>query len=213
MNFYFGNKLKISISRKILSQKIDIFHNREGVTTNKPMKTSGGSIVNVGLKHDVTIDKKLPPGLRVTVRLENVSSNSKRKKGTVVSPETPQIESNTYWGYSVRIANTFSEVFHKQTKYQYDVVVGTSDKGDSVDVLPLDLQFQHLLIVFGGLNGLEFALENDEAFNVNDVRFLFDYYINVIPNQGSRTIRTEEAVLISLTKLLDCNRLKPFQFK
>lgn len=39
-----------------------------------------------------------------------------------------------------------------------------------------------------------------KAFNVMR-RAVFDYYINTCPNQGSRTIRTEEAVLISMTYL------------
>lgn len=58
--------------------------------------------------------------------------------------------------------------------------------------------FYHLLIVFGGLQGLEPALENDEIFNVDN---LFHSYLNTLPGQGSRTIRTEEAMLISMAAL------------
>jgi predicted SPOUT superfamily RNA methylase MTH1 len=38
---------------------------------------------------------------------------------------------------------------------------------------------------------------------VADVASLFDIYLNTCPGQGSRTIRTEEAVLISLQYLQD----------
>lgn len=61
--------------------------------------------------------------------------------------------------------------------------------------------YRHLLIVFGGLQGLEVALENDEVLNVDDPKLLFDYYLNTLPGQGSRTIRTEEAILVSLSVL------------
>jgi len=58
-----------------------------------------------------------------------------------------------------------------------------------------------LLIVFGGLKGLEGALAHDEEINVDEPNLLFDQYINVLPRQGSRTIRTEEALLIALAAL------------
>lgn len=61
--------------------------------------------------------------------------------------------------------------------------------------------FNHLLIMFGGLQGLEAAVESDESLKVDEPQLLFDHYLNVLPNQGSRTIRTEEAILISLTAL------------
>lgn len=55
--------------------------------------------------------------------------------------------------------------------------------------------------MFGGLQGLEGALEGDESITVDEPRLLFDHYLNVLPNQGSRTIRTEEAILVTLTAL------------
>ena len=35
----------------------------------------------------------------------------------------------------------------------------------------------------------------------DDVPSLFDHYLNLCPGQGSRTIRTEEALLVGLTAL------------
>lgn len=74
--------------------------------------------------------------------------------------------------------------------------------------------FKNMLIMFGGLQGLEAALESDESLAVDEPQLLFDHYINVLPNQGSRTIRTEEAILISLAafhgKLKCQNAPKPF---
>ena len=49
--------------------------------------------------------------------------------------------------------------------------------------------------------GLEAALEADTELEVTNPKDLFDKYINVCPDQGSRTIRTEEAVLITLSSL------------
>uniref|UniRef100_A0A7M4E2Z3 28S rRNA (uridine-N(3))-methyltransferase n=1 Tax=Crocodylus porosus TaxID=8502 RepID=A0A7M4E2Z3_CROPO len=85
-------------------------------------------------------------------------------------------------------------------KEGYDLSVGTSEKGTCVDqaVLP---SFRHALIVFGGLQGLEVGVDADPNLEVNDPSVLFDFYLNTCPSQGSRTIRTEEAILISLSTL------------
>ena len=42
---------------------------REGVVLDKPVKDKKGSFVYVGLKKEAQIDKKLTPGLRVTVEM------------------------------------------------------------------------------------------------------------------------------------------------
>ncbi len=45
-------------------------------------------------------------------------------------------------------------------------------------------KFKHLLIVFGGLKGLEIALESDEKLSdVQDPADLFDLYLNTCPSQ------------------------------
>lgn len=177
---------------------------REGITTDELVKNGIGTYVDVGLLRRVLVEKTLKPGLRVTVKINPPKGNSKKLKGMIVPPSTPQKESNIYWGYSVRIADSISEVF-SQSPYQggYDLTIGTSDKGKSIDdVSKKELKnFKHGLIVFGGLQGLENALENDTTLEVNDITLLFDHYINSCPGQGSRTIRTEEAVFISLAEL------------
>lgn len=58
-----------------------------------------------------------------------------------------------------------------------------------------------MLIVFGGLQGLEASLESDESLGVEDSSSLFQHYVNTCPEQGSRTIRTEEALLITMAAL------------
>lgn len=86
--------------------------------------------------------------------------------------------------------------------FRYDLTIGTSDKGTPIDDVPNKaLTYNHALIVFGGLHGIEAALESDEQLQVNEAHLLFNHYLNVLPNQGSRTIRTEEALLITLSGL------------
>ena len=115
----------------------------------------------------------------------------------------PRSEAGIYWGYAVRLASNISEIFTK-CPYAggYDFSIGTSDKGTSIDnVPPYSLSYDHALIVFGGLLGLEAATELDPNLDIDDPTLLFNQYLNTCPEQGSRTIRTEEAILISLAEL------------
>lgn len=178
------------------------FQFREGITMNKKVKPGKGSQVNVGLLQDISTDKLLNPGIRVTVRMLPTQEGSKKMKGKIVSLTTPRAETGVYWGYTVRIANNLSQVF-TQSPYKdgYDVTIGTSDRGTPIDELSEELKYNHALIVFGGLHGIEAALESDELIQEDEASLLFNHYVNVLPNQGSRTIRTEEAVLIALSSL------------
>ena len=69
-----------------------------------------------------------------------------------------------------------------------------------IDLL-LTFFFRHLLVVFGGLKGLETSLESDETLPANDPSLVFDHYVNTCPGQGSGTIRTEEAILVTMSAL------------
>lgn len=183
---------------------IKILYFREGVVLTLPPKSGKGSFVDVGLSKPVIVDKLLEPYFRVTVKLhQNIYECTNKIYGTIVSPHTPKRETGTYWGYTIRLAKSFSEVLTKSSfSSGYDLTIGTSDKGISIDETNLkNKPFKHCLILFGGVQGLEFALENDDTLNVEDVSLLFDYYINTCPKQACRTIRTEEAVLITLAEL------------
>lgn len=175
---------------------------REGVVLDRPSKPGKGSFVNCGMRKEVQIDKQLKMGLRVTVQL-NKSQNKEGRvyKGVVVAPHVPRTEGGLYWGYSVRLAPCLSAVFTEcPYKDGYDLTIGTSEKGNNSDHVSLS-PFKHMLVVFGGLQGLEASVDTDENLSVTEPSVLFDLYLNTCPGQGSRTIRTEEALLISLSGL------------
>lgn len=181
----------------------DVSLYREGVITNKPVKAGKGSHVNVGLLNDVCVDKVLTTGLRVTVKIPEDQPNPKKLKGFIVPPDVPKSDSGIYWGYTVRLADNLTEVL-TQCPYKdgYDLTIGTSDKGSSIDnVESKSIEYHHALIVFGGLSGLEAAVESDHNLDVDDPSLVFHKYLNTCPQQGSRTIRTEEAIIITLAEL------------
>lgn len=179
---------------------------REGVVLEKTAPT-GKSLVNCGIRsRPVEIDMTLQPGIRCTVQLDDsVYSSTGRPKGVVVSPSTPREKDGTYWGYTTRMASSITAAI-EECPYEggYDLKLGTSERGhssldDSTFRIP---EFRHALIVFGGVAGIEECVDADESIKLpgKDSHKLFDLWINICPFQGSRTIRTEEAVLISLAK-------------
>ncbi len=173
----------------------------------------------------------LTPGIRCTVQLDPHAYESRHKtpsnkgfiKGKVVSPTTPRDEDGIYWGYTTRLASSINAIF-EECPYDggYDLKVGTSERGDiSIDDPQFCLKkkktpdkksklgdcgeghFNHLLIVFGGVAGIEESVDADESMKLSgeNSKSLFDMWVNICPYQGSRTIRTEEAVLIALSRL------------
>jgi len=153
------------------------------------------------------IDKVLTAGIRCTVKLDpKVYGSPGKIFGTVVSPSAPREENGTYCGYSTRLADSINAVFDEcPFEGGYDLKIGTSERGDqSVDDDSFSLpNFRHSLVLFGGVAGIEECVDADESMKIagSESRKLFDEWINICPFQGSRTIRTEEAVLISLARL------------
>eukprot|EP00918_Siedleckia_nematoides_P093418 GHVU01205032.1.p1 GENE.GHVU01205032.1~~GHVU01205032.1.p1 ORF type:complete len:620 (+),score=138.57 GHVU01205032.1:189-2048(+) len=111
---------------------------------------------------------------------------------------------------------------------RYDLIIGTSERGVSVFDPKFNLpKFKNVLLVFGGLSGLEGVIADPqsgfqssaaadaavdesstapvaavgEATAPVDPSGLFDAYVNVCPHQRSRTIRTEEALFVALSAM------------
>lgn len=149
--------------------------------------------------------------------------------GNICDRHTPRVKDGLYWGYKVRTEKCLSDIFRNNVDEKtYDLTIGTSERGTNIYsrdvsfVLPV---FERALVVFGGVHGLEQAVCEDEALHalgiragskpheealqdetekdkqVFDVGDLFDFYVNTCPQQGSRTIRSEEAIFISLAAL------------
>lgn len=187
------------------------FQFREGVVMDIPTKP-GNCFVNIGLLNNALVEEQLAAGIRVTCKLRPQQDiKSKRIRADIVPPTRPRVETGVYWGYNVRLAGSLSQVITK-CPYEdgYDLTIGTSDKGESVSDLPMrSLNFNHALIVFGGVLGLEQALQHDPQVEENDPSLIYDHYLNTVPGQGSRTIRTEEAVLLSLASLIGGSKMNP----
>ncbi|KAL8283573.1 hypothetical protein RQP46_005676 [Phenoliferia psychrophenolica] len=179
---------------------------------NKKRKTGGGAaasegrvMVDVGLWDPIEASggEGVGEATRVTVRMPTPAS----PLASLVPPSTPTAESGLYWGYQVRVADSLSCVFSEcpyETDGGYDISIGTSERGTPIENILDDIPpFRHLLLTLGPLSGLELSIAADpliplEAEEASD---LFDHWINVVEGQGSRTVRTEEALPIALARL------------
>jgi len=179
----------------------DISIYREGIVSKTKADKEGHCLVKIGLNADCCVNMDLMPSIRVTVKLNEGYEYDHVPTGTIVSPSEPRNKAGVYWGYTVRVAENLSSVFTGSTyKGGYDLTIGTSEKGKNVDDITVP-KFEHLLIVFGGVGGLEQALQFDDKLEADDPKELFDHYVDTCPNQGSRTIRSEEALFVSLSAL------------
>ena len=164
-----------------------------------------GTEVDVGLTDTYLVrNVQIPQKTRVTVRL-----TQETKEAVAVSPAAPREQNGYYWGYSVRRCSTLSDVFTEcPFDGGYDLSVGMSERGEALEgMMRRDMpKYQHMLVVLGGVAGLETAARNDaelaqRGIKGSSVNELFDYWVNLLPGQGSRTIRTEEAVWCGLMGL------------
>ena len=205
---------------------------REGVALStialekgKKGRRQVSTLIDTGLpsyKYDVKVSQEIPDGTRVTVKFsteEDALQVGQEQKPTVlgadaVAPSEPREEGGLYWGYNVRVAESLSAVLTEcPFDGGYDLTFGTSERGKPIadiqkggpntDAVP---KFDHMMIVIGGVAGLEAALKADgelKQLGVKNPETLFDFWVNLVPGQGSRTIRTEEAVWLGLAAIRD----------
>ncbi|GAB68389.1 hypothetical protein PCYB_132630 [Plasmodium cynomolgi strain B] len=187
---------------------------REGVVIKKK---SNGVIVDVGLFAHAHIENvtHVDIGTRVTVLFHPNSfllfqrrNGNALFSGKLINPSTPKLY-NLYWGYSVELLKRLSDVFDLGVDY----IVGTSERGHCMgDAADAIRGVSSILIVFGNKQGLEDLLikEREERKKksyavekrskvLNKMLKKFHLFVNTCPHQTSRTIRTEEAIAITLS--------------
>ena len=183
---------------------------------NGKVEIGNVTLTDTGLPNQVSIPSSIPPNTRVTIKFSERCGLSDLRSdelvAAAVSPSEPREEAGYYWGYTVRPASSLSNVFTESPfDGGYDLTFGTSERGVPISSLnnksseeqPMP-EFSHMLVVFGGVAGLEAAVNFDEelkGMGVTEPEGLFDYWVDLCPGQGSRTIRTEEAVWLGLMGL------------
>jgi hypothetical protein len=158
------------------------------------------TIVDGGLERVVECPGELPLGKRVTLRLVSLGTNL---QGEIIEPSRMGLSHldsrQIYWGYRVHEAASLRRVLADR----WDLKVGTSHYGDPVQDTLSSLSkslaaANSTLLAFGSPRaGLKEILAEEEL----DHKDVFDFFVNTAPDQQTATIRTEEAIFISLSIL------------
>jgi len=163
---------------RIPSDRLTVGEVREGVV-------NFDGTVDIGLDVSPRLKEKSPPGKRVTAKVTSLTP----PVADLVSKES----TGTYWGYSIE-TKTVAEVISDS---RYGLKIATSRLGtpvaDELARLRSSLQqVEGVKLIFGSPSrGLFDIVGPDLPRGV-------DYVVNFFPEQHVETVRTEEAVLVSL---------------
>ena len=166
-----------------LSSQPDVGDYRQGFTVKRNKK---GTFVDIGM------DKLAFCKEQLTVKkIFNFKITKIAKKEVIVTPDKPD---DIYWGYNVISSNKSLKNSLKLIKP--DFVVETTRYGDYIDSIFDELklkvdEFKNIAILFGG--PYSSISEDVSSGNWEHIK------LNTIPNQGTETVRTEEAVVATLS--------------
>jgi predicted SPOUT superfamily RNA methylase MTH1 len=173
------------------SQKLTDGEIREGYAYHK----EGKIVTDVGVEHPLPLDSapsQIPCKITVSI--------TRRANGVLAAqpatPPTPEI----YWGYKVLDIQQSLSTFLKKTR-AHNLVVATSRMAPHVNEVWTRMhsrwqKAKRVLILFGSHDrGLREILQREG----HKLQTFTDFQVNTVPNQGVETIRTAEAVLLSLS--------------
>jgi hypothetical protein len=154
----------------------------------------GYSLIDIGFEVPVKVREALPLGEKVTVRLLDKSN---APSASLVKKEEIEI----YWGYNVSASATPIGKLMKKTSA--DLVIATSKYGVPLMNVMKDLRHAwerstSIVVLFGSPSeGIQRILSR-ENLKVDDVS---QFLVNSVPEQGTQTVRTEEALAFTLSIL------------
>ena len=154
-------------------------------------RRSGNVEVDAGLERSIACQGDFPIGMRLTLRLRGLGKNL---TGEILE----EAKIHIYWGYRVKRAKSkLSSVLERE---RFELKIGTSRYGTEVQDVWTEISkslrsVNSVLIVFGSPKlGLKEILGQDGVAPED----AFDFFINTVPQQNVATVRTEEAVLVTL---------------
>ena len=154
-----------------------------------------GSLVDIGVERPIMIpNAEIPLNTRVTVR---VTKLGKHPRAALANRD----EIKAYWGYHVTVSDVpFGQLVKSRS---FDLVIATSRHGTPLMKVADELtkrwkESRNILVAFGAPTQGLYDIVARENLKLNEVAH---FTVNTIPNQGTETVRTEEALYTSLAIL------------
>ena len=156
---------------------------RQGFTVKRNNK---GTFVDIGMDKLAFCKEQLSVKKIFSFKITKIA-----KKEVIVTPDEPD---DVYWGYDVISSN--KSLKNSLKLINPDLVIETTRKGDSINSIFNELRFKvedctSTAILFGGPYS---SIQEDVSSGKWDL-----FSINTIPSQGTETVRTEEAVIATLS--------------
>ena len=159
---------------------------RQGLTLKRTKK---GTVVDIGADRLALCKEKLSVNKVLSFKVVKLG------KELIIDPDVPDY----YWGYKVLSTNKNLYDSILTLKPGPDLVIGTSRYAQSITSVLEEVKnklkgSKHTAILFGGpYSGL------DELISGPNEKEIIDLEVNTVPSQGTKTVRTEEAVLATLS--------------
>ena len=174
------------------AENLKVGEYREGVTVSE---TKEGVLVDIGVeRHALMRETHWELGKRLTLQV--VTTGERIEVQTASKDEIP-----SYWGYKVKIENRSFRRFMENERF--DLTIATSKIGDKFEDIAEKMaekwaKSNRTLVAFGApARGLH-EIVGDEGADLNDFA---DFVVNMVPEQGTETVRTEEALFVSMAIL------------
>jgi len=171
------------------SENLKVGEYREGVTLSR---TKEGVLVDIGVEHPALLrETQWALGKRLTLQI--VKAGERVEVQTLSKDEIPY-----YWGYTVTVEkHSFGKLVESR---KFDLTIATSKIGAKFMDVAGKIgekwkQANSTLVAFGAPTRGLHEIVRDEGANLDDV---VDFVVNMVPAQGTETVRTEEALLASL---------------
>jgi len=175
------------LTGRIRDLKIGMF--REGVASSKSKE---GTLVDIGSEHPAVLPQvQVAFNTRLTLKINKINDHIEVQIAN--KDEIPD-----YWGYNVSIEKKSLGALLRIK--DFDLTIGTSKFADKFQDVANALTARwkkagRILLLFGAPTRGLFEIFKDENVNLKDT---VDFVLNMVPNQGTETVRTEEALLASL---------------
>jgi len=174
------------------TKDLAVGEHRDGVVLSL---TEAGSLVDIGVERPALIpNTELPLNTRVTVR---VTKLGKHPRAILANRN----DIKTYWGYRVTVLDVpFGQLVKNQP---FDLIIATSRYGTPLMEVAEELarrwkKSHKILVAFGAPTRGLYEIVAHENVKLDEVAH---FTVNTIPNQGTETVRTEEALYASLAIL------------
>jgi len=178
------------LNRRVKLLKVGEY--REGVTVSQ---NGTGTFVDIGVERPAVIaDTQLPMNRRVTVRILKIDTQVEVRLAN--REEKPK-----YWGYRVTLERRPLGKIVKDRGF--NLTIATSKYGKLYRDVAKDLAERWKIadtavVAFGPPTQGLYEIARHEGLELDRI---MDFVVNMIPNQGTETVRTEEALVATLAIL------------